>query len=643
MLKSMRQNVKSLAPILWGVIAAFIISIFAVWGGGGELGGGGGSNTIATVGGEKISASLYYQTLMQELERMREQFKELDSQFIQQLNIPQGVLEQLIQQSLLLQLARDMDLRATSNEVAEKIKSYPVFQKDGQFIGFEDYKQILEWNRISLPLFEESLEREILLEKIVDVITLGVTISPDQLWESYKNNNETAKLEYMVCEADKIELADDYSADELRSFFEENREEYEMPERRAADYIFFVTDDIKEEIDLDDSEIAKYYDDNLTQFQDPERIKVSRVFLPFEGKEREAVEEDAQEILERLNKGEPFDAMAQIYSQDEKALDGGDWGLFEWRNLPIAEQDEIDGMSAGEISDPIETEEGLAILKITEREPVKQKPLEEVRERIVTILRDQKAREYMDGRASQLERTARKEKSLDVAAQQLGLQVLETGLLKEGDPLDEIDPSGSISFSLFQLEDGGISSPISTYKGVGVAQLKQVEASRPAEFEEVEEEVRADLFDNRKKGEALAIIQRARAESGRKDFVQLADDEALEYKTVEEHKRNQYIGLIGENSEVDNLAFSLPLDEISQPIEFEGGYLLLKVLDRTEVTREDLEENEQTERENLLQAEKNKFLLSYLNKIRTERGVKIKYDLFFSINQDVLSRFQRVD
>jgi parvulin-like peptidyl-prolyl isomerase len=98
--------------------------------------------------------------------------------------------------------------------------------------------------------------------------------------------------------------------------------------------------------------------------------------------------------------------------------------------------------------------------------------------------------------------------------------------------------------------------------------------------------------------------------------------------------------VIGENSEIDSLAFSLPLEDLSQPIEFDGGYLLLRVLDRTEVTQADLEENKTTERDTILQTEKNKFLLSYLNKIREEMGVKVKYDLFFSINQDVLSRFQ---
>jgi len=67
----MRKNVKSLAPTLWIVIAAFIIAIFAVWGGAGRLGEKERSNTIATVGKAKIPIELFTQNLMLKLERMK--------------------------------------------------------------------------------------------------------------------------------------------------------------------------------------------------------------------------------------------------------------------------------------------------------------------------------------------------------------------------------------------------------------------------------------------------------------------------------------------------------------------------------------------------------------------------------------------
>jgi parvulin-like peptidyl-prolyl isomerase len=119
----------------------------------------------------------------------------------------------------------------------------------------------------------------------------------------------------------------------------------------------------------------------------------------------------------------------------------------------------------------------------------------------------------------------------------------------------------------------------------------------------------------------------------------LAEKYKLEYKTGEEHKRGQYLGVIGENSKVDELAFSLPPNEGSEPIEFKDGYTLIKVLSRKEVSREEFEKNKEKEKEDLLEAERNKFLHSYLLKLRKERGVKIRYDLFLKVNSDVLSRY----
>ena len=100
MLKTMRKNVKRLAPTLWIVIIAFIITIFAVWGGGIGSGKGRAANTLISVGKEKISANFYYESLRQRLEAMKREFKELNRNLIQQLNIPQQVLEQIVQQTL---------------------------------------------------------------------------------------------------------------------------------------------------------------------------------------------------------------------------------------------------------------------------------------------------------------------------------------------------------------------------------------------------------------------------------------------------------------------------------------------------------------------------------------------------------------
>lgn len=640
MLKAMRKNVKSLAPTLWLVIIAFIITIFAVWGGAGRLGESRATNTIAKVKNEKISADYYYQNLMQRLEVLSNEYQDINKSLIQQLNIPQQVLEQIIQQTILLQKAKELGITASDEELRDRIRNYPVFQQDGKFVGFDVYKRILEWNRIPISEFEEGVRNDIITNKVIQVLTAGIVVTPEELWESYKNKNESAKIEYVVAEADKMELEEEPSSSEIREYFDQNREKYKIPERREASVVFFRTEDIKQEIELNDSEIEKYYKENEPQFKEPESVKVSRIHIPYEDKEQELIEAEGRRILEKIKNGEDFGALAQTYSKDSKAMDGGDWGLYEWRTLPPPEQEEIGRLSEGEISDIIKSDEGIAILKITEKKPPRTKPLIEVRERIQNILLDQKAREIAEERVSELEKNAKKEKNLKKAAQILGIGVISTGPLKEREPIEDIDSSGMISSMLFQLQENDISTPISTYKGVGIAQLEKIELPKQAELEEVEDEVKEEITTLQKKELAAEKIRNIKGELNRESLEGLAEKFGLEYKTVNEHKRDQYLSIVGENPEIDQLAFSLPLEESSDPTEYEGGCVLIKVLDRKEVTREDLEKDKETEKQSLLEEKRNKFFLSYMTKLREEYRVKIKYDTFLKISSDVLSRFE---
>lgn len=636
----MRKNVKSLAPTLWLVIIAFIISIFFIWGGSGQLGESRDANVIATVGKDKISADLYSQLLRNQLEMLRAQYKEIDTNFIQQLNIPQQVLNQIIQQSLILQTAKDLGIKATDQEIFEKIKNYPAFQnEDGTFKGFEEYKKILEWNRTSISQFEESLKKDVLLEKTVKALTSGVAITQDELWESYKNNKESVRLEYIILETDNIEFDENIPEKELRDYFEKNQEKFKIPEKREADYVIFTSDELKNEIVPSDSDIENYYKENQSQFFEPEKIKVSRIYIPYEDEEKETVITKAQNTLERIQKGEDFGELAKLISKDEKASENGDWGLFEWKSLSLKEQEEIDKLPGGDISEPIELDEGISILKITEKAPSFQKPLETVKDRIAEILKDQNAREQVNKKVAQLEKSARKEKSLDAAAQKLGYRIKNSGLLKDGDPIEEIDTSGSISAAIFQLQEKEISGPVYTYKGTGIAQLLKVEPPRLANLEEVQNEVQNELVELKKADKALERMKKIKQELKRSNLETLAERYDIEYKTAEEHKRGQYLSIIEENSEVDSLAFSLPLEEASEPVKFDNGYVLIRPLGRKEVTKEEFETEKETERENLLEMKKNKFFQSYLSKIQENKGVRIKYDLLLKINSDVLSRF----
>ena len=640
MLKTMRRNVKSLKPVLWLIVATFVVAIFAIWGGAGRLGESTRADTLVSLGGERITSDEYFQTIRARLESIEKQFGDLNANLIQQLGIPQQTLEQLISQKLLMRIAADMGLEASKPEVKEKIKAYPAFQQNGQFVGFEEYKRVLDYNRIPLAEFERNLRQDVVMAKVVDALTAGIFVTDDEVWQAYRKQNDTVKVEYLVAETAKAEVAGEPAEAELRAHFDKNAASYKVPEKRTADYVVLKTEDLKKEVAVKDPEIEKYYKENPAQFQEPEKVQVGRIWLPFTAADRDAVLAQARDAQKRAAGGADFAQLARELSKDDKASVGGDWGLYDWKSLSAAETGAIAGLEKGGVSDVVETEAGAAVFKVTDKAPAVSRPLSEVSATIKGILEDQKARALVAERIQRLEKLARREKSLDFAAQKEGLKPLSTGALKRGDPLGDFDTSGAVSEALFGLKEKDISAPIFTFGGEALAELKAVEAERPATFEEVRDEVAKDVLEAWKKDKAQARLREVAA-GLKDDWNAEAGKLKLEYKLVEAHKKEQYLSLVGERPEADALLFSLPLKQASQPLAVDEGYAIFRALERKEATREEFDKVRATERETLLGEKRNKFLQSYLARAREDKKVKVNYDAFVRLNNDILARYQR--
>jgi peptidyl-prolyl cis-trans isomerase D len=637
MLKMMRKNLKSLAPVLWIVIATFIIAIFAVWGGAGRVGESGQANTIVQIGKRAISAEDYFQVFRQRIEAMKQEYPELNPALIRQLNLPQQILEQMIQQRQLLDLAKKMGLKATDRELQEKIISYPVFQREGKFIGFDEYKKILDWNHIPIQQFENSLRDEILLTKVLQLLTSGIAVTEEEVWENYRNQNETAKIEYLVVSTEKFPVSNDPPEEELRTYFEKNKAKYRVPEKREGQLVFLKTEELKQQITVSDSEIENYYWENINQFKEPAKTKVSRIYLTYTEADKQQVLEQGKSLQARLTSGEDFSQLASLYSKDEKASSGGDWGYYDWQSFTPEEIKAANQLEAGQVSEPVDLGYAVSILKATEKMPEVTRPLEEVKAMIQNSLLEQKARDQASERMEKLAKVARKTRNLEQAARREGLVCQGTGLLKAGQALPEMDSSGFLSQTLFELKEREISSPVFTYEGTGLLQLTRIEPEHQASFEEAREEVLDELLKSIKKEmikERLSTLKYDR-EANWEEF---AKENNLEYKRAETHKRGQYLSLIDDTKELDILAFSLPLNQPSDPFEVADGYAVVKVLERKEVSREDFARIKDQELENLINQAREMFLYSYLQKAREDMKIKVNYNLFNQVTDDLLGR-----
>jgi parvulin-like peptidyl-prolyl isomerase len=107
-----------------------------------------------------------------------------------------------------------------------------------------------------------------------------------------------------------------------------------------------------------------------------------------------ATEDEAKKVLERLQAGEDFAALAKELSQDTSTKDeGGDLGWFPRGQMVTEFEDAAFALQPGQTSDPVQTSYGYHIINVIERDA--NRPLDE------TILEQKKASALDDWLATQ--------------------------------------------------------------------------------------------------------------------------------------------------------------------------------------------------------------------------------------------------
>jgi peptidyl-prolyl cis-trans isomerase SurA len=146
-------------------------------------------------------------------------------------------------------------------------------------------------------------------------------------------------------------------------------------------------------LDIGSDEVKKYYDAHKQDYNRPEQVALAEIFLSTEGKSPEeiaAVRTRADDLHNRLVKGEDFTALAKRYSQGSTAEDGGALGEFERGQLAKQLEDAVFGLERGQFTDVIQTKTGFEILKVIDHFQAGLQPLDKVEGEITNILYRQK-------------------------------------------------------------------------------------------------------------------------------------------------------------------------------------------------------------------------------------------------------------
>jgi len=152
--------------------------------------------------------------------------------------------------------------------------------------------------------------------------------------------------------------------------------------------------EIKSKILVTEEEIGEYYNKHRDQYEGKEAVHIKEIMLTVPeqaGKAARAkIKENAHNLLRSIKAGESFEEVAAKYSQGGAAKDGGDIGFVE-RGIIIPELEAVAfGLSVGEVSNVIESENGFYIIKIVDKRGAGIKSLEMVRQEIKAKIENEK-------------------------------------------------------------------------------------------------------------------------------------------------------------------------------------------------------------------------------------------------------------
>jgi peptidyl-prolyl cis-trans isomerase D len=483
--------------------------------------------------------------------------------------LPQ-IVERMITDRALAYQASRMGYRVTEADLSDTIRAaIPQLFPDGKFVGREAYASVLAQQNLTIPEFEATLRRQMLMMKLSHLAAEGVVVSPAEVEAEFKRRNEKVKLEYIALSRETYLPQVSVTREEILSDYQRNKTLFNVPEKRSLSMLVVDEAEVSKQFSMPEADLRKIYESNLDNFRLPERVRVRHILLKTTDRpqsEIPALRAKAEDLLKQIRAGADFAELARKNSEDTTtAVKGGDLDWVVRGQTVKAFEDSAFSLKPKQLSNVITTEYGLHILEVLEKQEARLKPFEEVKPQLATEVKRQAVYELMQRVADQAhDELAKSPQQAREIAGRLGVAFHNVEKLGYGDPIPVLGASQEFFESIATLKPGEVTPVI---QGGGnklvVAALTEVHPARQAELGEVEKDIRerltAEMAVEMLDKQAKEAFAKAKASGG--DLKRLAQVLKVELKTTQEFAADGAADGIGSASEVSQ-AFLLPTGEV---------------------------------------------------------------------------------
>src|SRR5580658_2896710 len=584
--------------------------------------------------GETVSMQRVEQLARQQLSQQRYP----DNPMILNL-FEQRVGQQLVQEQILLSEAAKLGVTATDGDVITFLHQGAfgeyLFPK-GDFIGEDKYTDFVASRfNMSVAQFEDEIKREIVLNRLRSLITAPVTVSDQDVRDSYRKDNIKIKFDYAILSSEDLRKTINPSDTDLEAFFKKNAPRYAngVPEERSITYFAFTPNQLPGGVPQpSQQEIQQYFNAHQSEYQVPEQAKSRHILISVpngaDAKTDASAKAKAEGILKELKAGGSWDELAKKNSDDPGSKDkGGDLGVAK-RGTMVPEFDTaIFTQKIGDIQ-IVKSQFGYHIVQAEERQTAHSESLNEVLPTIqATLIRD-KAAQAEDAYARALTAEAIKD-GLQKTAAAHHLDVATSPMVEKQGVIPALPDSAQILAKAFDSKQGDPPQYAPTGEGYAIFQVSGVTPAHAPTFADFKSHVLDDYREEQLPGllnqKLLELAAKAKADGG--DLAKAAKEVGATVKTSDLVGQSGQVPEFGDVGQVAPQLFDLKPGDLSGPIHAERNGVIAKLVDKQEPTAEEISKNFDQTRDQMLNQRReeafNVFLNTVSNAYKKEKRIQV--------------------
>ncbi len=463
--------------------------------------------------------------------------------------------EGMIQDVLVEQEIERLGIEVTESEIRQAFRTspppdlvrHPAFQTDGNF-DYAKYQQFFADPTVDEQLLmqiEQYYRQTLPRARLAQQISGGTAVSDGEVWQTYRDQNESATVTYIVAPFEQLapSAAIEIAESDSRAYYRANEEDFTRPASAVVRIASFSTTPT-----ATDTAVARALADS---------------------------------VLTAIESGDmTFEEAAAEYSADSLTADqGGLLGRFGPGELVPVISDAVAALETGEIAGPVATPAGFRLLTVTDRTG----DTASVAHVLFPIVLSEAGEDEIFRAMDDFEGIALN-RGIEAAGEEMGHDVRRDVTVTEG--FDFVPGVGSLGVGVdWAVDPLTPLDEVSEFfeNGSGYHMLEVVSRTEPGRlsFEEARPRIESILAEDRQKQEAVELAE------GLVDQVMSAASleaaaEALgwNYGQAGPFTRGQFVQGLGRGTEAVGAAFGSPIGTVTGPFDAGDAVVFLQVEQR---------------------------------------------------------------